>query len=250
MHGICIRSISYNDPSMADRWDRPDNSMFSVDNYWGGYTPDDREPYGQYRVPTGSYMLTEVVGQSEINPGDPTYVPHFYQVWRDLGTINITGGQVVDFTMPDWNLGPGEWTLGRPPCWGAVTTSVHTGGEGGVQVTLNWSANADIDLHVIDPAGDEVYFSNHPVSSGGDLDRDNQCSDFVLGKPENIFWENPPEGTYQVNVVYYADCEAAGSVSYSVRVCKGGNNCMGPYTGTLNSPDTSVSVPVTTFTVP
>lgn len=246
-HGICIRSIDFADPSMADRWDRPENSMYLVDNYWGGYTPDDREQFGKYRVPVGSYQLTEVISQSEINPGDPTYVPHFYQVWRDLGTVNISGGQTMEFAMPDWNLGPGEWTLGRPPCWGTVTTSVHTGGEGGVQVTLNWNANADLDLHVIEPDGTEIYYINTLSSSGGELDRDNQCSDFVLGRPENIYWTTPPEGTYQVNVVYYGDCGDAGAVNFTVRVCKYGN-CTSPMGGTVSS--TGDTANVTTFTIP
>jgi hypothetical protein len=246
-HGICIRNAVFTDLNISDRWDAPDNFTFLVDNYWGGYTPDDREPFGKYRVPTGSYQITEFISQSEINPGDPMYIPHFYQVWRDLGTVTVEGGQIVEFPFPSWSYNDPEWTLGRPPCWGTVTTSVQTGGEGGVQVTLNWNSNADIDLHVIEPGGEEIYYSNPISTAGGALDRDNQCSDFVLGRPENIYWTIPTNGTYQVNVVYYGDCGGAGAVNFTLRVCINGN-CDNPISGTVNTEDESVSV--TSFTYP
>lgn len=88
-----------------------------------------------------------------------------------------------------------------------------TVGTGDVQVTLMWNANADIDLYVEDPTGAEVYYNNPQVSSGGELDIDNKCSNFVMGKPENIFWlaGKAPAGTYKVSVNYYADCSSSGT---------------------------------------
>jgi hypothetical protein len=243
-HGICIRAATFTNPDEGDWWARAENLEYSVDNYWGAPYPDDRAPYGLYRVPTGSYQITEYVSQSEINPGDPFYIPHFYQMWRDYGTVTVAGGQTVDipFVLPGY--GDPAWTVGRPPCWGTMTTSV---GVGKVQVTLNWSANADLDLHVVEPGGEEIYWDNPVSTAGGSLDRDNQCSDFVLGRPENIFWTTPPNGTYQVNVVYYEDCGGAGPVNFTVRVCKIGV-CGSPISGTVNAEDDSVSV--TTFTFP
>ncbi len=247
-HGICIRSATFDDPVEGAWWVGTDSLQFSVDNYWGSPEPDMRNPYEDYRMPNGSYQLTEIIYQSERNPGDPFYIPHFYTMWRDYGTVIVSGGETVDINFPyEASYGDPEWTIDRPPCWGTVTSSVHTGGAGGVQVTLNWNSNADLDLHVIEPGGEEIYFANHPVASGGDLDRDNQCSDFVLGKPENIFWTTPPNGTYQVNVVYYLDCGGAGPVNFTVRICKN-NICQNPISGTANTGGDAVSV--TSFSYP
>ena len=39
-------------------------------------------------------------------------------------------------------------------------------GTGDVQVTLSWDSDSDLDLQVVDPNGEEVYFANNQVSSG------------------------------------------------------------------------------------
>lgn len=247
-HGICIRTATFNNPSEGAWWAGTDNLQFSVDNYWGSPEPDMRNPYEDYRLPNGSYQLTEIIYQAERNPGDPFYIPHFYTIWRDYGTVIVAGGQTLEINFPyEARYGDPEWTIDRPPCWGVVTSSVHTGGVGGVQVTLNWNSNADLDLHVIEPGGEEIFYANHPSVAGGDLDRDNQCSDFVLGKPENIFWTTPLNGTYQVNVVYYQDCGGAGPVNFTVRICQN-NVCQNPISGTVNTGGDTVSV--TTFSYP
>lgn len=75
-------------------------------------------------------------------------------------------------------------------------------GNGDVQVTLTWDNTADVDLHVFDPAGEEVYWS-HPYSlSGGKLDVD----DIDGYGPENIFWpqNGAIDGSYSVHVHHYS----------------------------------------------
>ena len=74
-------------------------------------------------------------------------------------------------------------------------------GYGDVQITLRWNNNADLDLHVFDPFGEEIFFA-HPFSnSGGKLDVD----DVDGFGPENIFWSSgeAPTGIYKVYVHYY-----------------------------------------------
>lgn len=91
-------------------------------------------------------------------------------------------------------------------------------GTGDVQVTLRWDNAADLDLHVIDPDGAEVYFSNPVVASGGQLDVDanGTCS----GDPavENVYWPTggAPDGTYSVSVVYFGSCGVSSSSNYEV----------------------------------
>lgn len=102
-------------------------------------------------------------------------------------------------------------------------------GTGDVQVTLTWYANADIDLYVEDPYGETVSYKNSHVSSGGELDLDNQCDNFVMGKPENIYWsyDKAPTGTYRVSVNYFADCgtyrSPTGPVDWTVTTKVNGN---------------------------
>jgi len=74
-------------------------------------------------------------------------------------------------------------------------------GYGDVQITLTWNNNADIDLHVIDPNGEKIYWKNKTSSSGGSLDVDNT----VAYGPENIFWPKgeAPEGIYEVYIHHF-----------------------------------------------
>lgn len=92
---------------------------------------------------------------------------------------------------------------------------------GDPQFTLIWSTEGvDIDLHVFEPRGDEIFFAHPHGKQGGELDVDN-----VWGYgPENIFWlvnldgsgptkakrsartkaKDPgPPGVYKWYVVYY-----------------------------------------------
>jgi len=255
-HGICVQSITYLDLTVSNWWLAPQNytimaSSIPWTTFGSAYIP--RSDAATYWMPYGTYQLIEIYGQDEVNLSqDPLYIPKSYQMWRPLPIMILAYGQTLEFPDPDPYYNQTGWTLGRPPCWGTVTTSVGVGGvrgHEGVQVTLNWNSNADIDLHVIEPGGEEIFF-NYPVSTaGGTLDRDNKCDNFELGKPENIFWTTPPNGTYTVNVVYYEDCGGAGTVNFTVRVCISGN-CGNPISGTVNTVDPYVSVPVTTFTYP
>ena len=78
------------------------------------------------------------------------------------------------------------------------------GHDGKLKITLLWDFPADIDLHVEQPNGFEIYYKNeHKKDSqtGGFLDVDNQTGG--RGSAENIYWENPPQGEYVVSLVYY-----------------------------------------------
>jgi hypothetical protein len=83
---------------------------------------------------------------------------------------------------------------------------------GDPQFTLIWDTDADLDLHVIEPGGKEIYWEDPKGRQGGELDVDNTKG---LG-PENIYWlvesDGPgstkvkgpgPSGLYQWFVVYW-----------------------------------------------
>jgi hypothetical protein len=95
-------------------------------------------------------------------------------------------------------------------------------GTGDVQVTLRWDTSADLDLHVVDPWGEEIYYSHKNSQSGGELDVDANagCGTQSYAPVENIYWPSggAPYGTYVVSVVDYSDCGETSYSSYEVVV--------------------------------
>lgn len=89
------------------------------------------------------------------------------------------------------------------------TLRVHHVGSGDVQVSISWLGASDVDLHVYDPSGEEVYFANPVAASGGRLDLDSNagCSIDNVNN-ENIVWPvgGAPHGEYRVVVDYWSDC--------------------------------------------
>jgi hypothetical protein len=105
-----------------------------------------------------------------------------------------------------------------------------TGGQdtiartGDVQITLIWDHDSDMDLHVIDPTGEEIYFGNSLATSGGELDVDKIPDQGDFGPHvENVFWppDGAPSGTYTV-FVHHFDSYTGSSGSYRLEIRVGG----------------------------
>ncbi|GAA0579261.1 hypothetical protein ACFQH5_14640 [Halomonas salifodinae] len=83
-------------------------------------------------------------------------------------------------------------------------------GTGDIQVTLRWNGLDDLDLAVLDPNGDTVFFANTTTPSGGELDVDSNagCTTSYSPPIENIFWDSrtPPDGDYVATVTLYERC--------------------------------------------
>jgi hypothetical protein len=92
-------------------------------------------------------------------------------------------------------------------------------------VTLSWDTESDLDLHVVDPNGIEIYKGNinsyerpppgsPPDASayldGGILDFDSNAACVIDGlRREDVTWKNtPPSGHYLVRVDTYSLCSA------------------------------------------
>ena len=126
-------------------------------------------------------------------------------------------------------------------------TPTPSPGTGDVQVTLTWhNADAiDLDLWVTEPNGDVCFYGNNPTTTGGTLDRDNLCSNYINGRPENIFWDSAPSGEYIVQVDWFSDCSnVMTSQSYDVRVVNGSETRT--YSGNITS---DATIEVCRFTV-
>jgi hypothetical protein len=115
---------------------------------------------------------------------------------------------------------------------------------GDPQFTLIWNTeNVDIDLHVIEPRGDEIYFGHKNGAQGGELDVDNTWG---YG-PENIYWlvdtDGPgsakvkgpgPPGEYKWYVHYWAAHAWVVPTYWQVRVKHDGK--VHVFDGWLNAP--------------
>ena len=98
-------------------------------------------------------------------------------------------------------------------------------GTGDVQVTVQWDTDADVDLHVEDPQGWEIYWANRQSPSGGELDLDSNAACNTDGvRNENIVWAvgTAPQGTYTVRVDYWSNCDYT-MTNYTVLINNGGN---------------------------
>lgn len=104
--------------------------------------------------------------------------------------------------------------------------------DGEVEVSVSWDAASDVDLHVVDPSGEEIYWGNTTSASGGQLTTDSNSSCSIDGRQiENVRWRSgAPAGTYAVRVDYWSSCNVA-QTNYTVTVKNGGSTST--YTGTF-----------------
>ena len=130
-------------------------------------------------------------------------------------------------------------------------------GSGDIQISVSWTDSADVDLHVIDPNNEEIYFAHRNSASGGTLDLDANAAcgrnTFNDGTPpafvsnENIVWPVglAIPGTYKVVLDYWSDCGVART-DWVVTVQRVGAQPQiftGNFTGLASGiPDDTVSV--------
>ncbi|MDC3955429.1 hypothetical protein [Polyangium jinanense] len=110
--------------------------------------------------------------------------------------------------------------------------------NGKLVVSLRWDREADLDLHVVDPHGVEIYKRNinsyelpppgQPVDptawqSGAILDFDSNAGCVIDGRRiENVVWKDePPPGHYIVRVDTFSLC-GEGFANWSIDVLRSG----------------------------
>ena len=141
--------------------------------------------------------------------------------------------------------------IGAPACHDLKVVQV---GTGDVQVSLSWDVDSDVDLHVVDPNGDEIYWDRQTVSSGGRLDLDSNADCRIDGvRNENVTWPtgSAPRGLYTVRVNYWDSC-GVSQTDYVIRVNNGGltSAFSGTLTGSGSRGGAGSGEVVTTFMVP
>jgi hypothetical protein len=110
--------------------------------------------------------------------------------------------------------------MGNVGAYQQVEIELVQSGTGDVKVTLSFDRVHDLDLHVIEPNGEEISFTNNASATGGQLDLDSGSNcEASAANAENVFWPpgGAPAGEYRVTVQNYQQC-SAGAIAYTVRV--------------------------------
>ncbi|MFO0675096.1 MAG: hypothetical protein U0169_01050 [Polyangiaceae bacterium] len=144
---------------------------------------------------------------------------------------------------------------------GDVTTKVLTaesaGPTGALVVRLAWKNDADLDLHVVDPAGVEIWkrdINSIPAPkpgeardpeawrTGGILDVDSNAACVIDGRRvENVVWEkSAPKGHYLVRVETASMC-ATRSAFWTVDATLADGTVLGRAQGASTDADTRFS---------
>lgn len=93
-------------------------------------------------------------------------------------------------------------------------------GTGQFQVNLSWDQPNDMDLHLIEPNGEEIYYGNSLSDNGGFLDIDSNAGCSIDGtNSENITYGDTAiveAGTYTVIVDRWSNCNVTGTTNFSV----------------------------------
>jgi len=92
--------------------------------------------------------------------------------------------------------------------------------RGKLEIALSWDLLNDIDLHVIQPDSEEIYYGHNRSSEGGYLDLDSNagCSIDSVNNEHIIYPDTATilSGTYIVKVDFYSDCVGSGTTHYAV----------------------------------
>ncbi|HEX4346242.1 MAG TPA: hypothetical protein VHZ73_01655 [Vicinamibacterales bacterium] len=145
------------------------------------------------------------------------------------------------------------------PTSGSTTGSTGDGNSSSapasaLTITATWDVLADLDLHVIDPTGTEIWWFNPgPTSSGGQLvtDGDNDCKQTASGNKEVVQWPtSSPNGTYTVKLDYYNSC-GVSAANYTVTISDGKTtlpSITGTFSGNGDVNSSNGGIAVKTFT--
>lgn len=175
--------------------------------------------------------------------------------WR----LGVPAGTARTLVLSVGQAAPSTFTLRFGVASGGVAGSVASVpvtltsvGTGPIQVSLTWDTPSDVDLHLVEPGGQEIYYGSTASPSGGSLDLDSNPACSIDGvNNENITYAGatPPSGTYTVRVDYWDSCGVT-STNYIVTVTVKG--AVSTYSGTLTGPGdqggAGSGVTVATFT--
>jgi hypothetical protein len=198
-------------PDGSDAGPNVDQISLINNNIWAGLADD---PIGGTLDPTATaaavglqgdvgYWIVPAGVPSVAAPNNPTFsASATFSEGIILGSYTLVVRAVDDggqFGPPSTQILVAETSPINPPPAGALV------------VTLTWDTESNLDLHVVDPSGAEIYWgdqSSQPASGGveggsyGYVDYDSNANCVIDGlRREDAIWPNaPPSGQYTVRV--------------------------------------------------
>jgi hypothetical protein len=113
-------------------------------------------------------------------------------------------------------------------------------GTSELEITVWWDKPSDVDLNVIEPSGEEVYWGNNISATGGMLDQDSNIECVIDNKNnESIRWTKAPSGIFAVRLDYYSNC-GVNETKYILAVNHNGKSDL--YQGTFTGPGSNGAV--------
>jgi hypothetical protein len=90
---------------------------------------------------------------------------------------------------------------------------------GSMSISLSWNGDADLDLHVTDPAGETIYYFHPTSASGAGLNRDRQCGgDLATTEVVSYSSNQAPGGKYLISVHHFRSCGQPADVPWKITV--------------------------------
>lgn len=196
----------------------------------------------------GSVNATQVVVGVKNQPGYFTLPMSINGDGESMAEMRLLIGQdlsdtfSLSFMVSD---GQGNYSVSHD-----MTVNLMDAGTGILQVSLSWDKFNDVDLHLIDPNGEEIYFANSTSATGGQLDVDsNAACNIDEINNENIYYDDSPNvtipyGEYEVLVDLWSNCDIVPNTNYTVLVHYGGEliattEGTNPFAGVLTPADES-----------
>lgn len=140
---------------------------------------------------------------------------------------------------------------GRVGAYVGTQVQVTTVGTGQLQISLTWDTQADVDLHVVEPSGEEIWYGDRTSTTGGQLDLDSNAGCNQGPSSENVTWSgSPPRGTFAIRVTYWSSCGAART-NYVLTITDAGRTpriYRGTLTGTGTGGGAGSGILVTRYT--
>ena len=115
----------------------------------------------------------------------------------------------------------------------------NAGGKtGDIEIALAWNNTNDLDLSVVDPHGELIFYGHKMSLSGGELDVDaNFVKPYTNEPVENVYWPigRAPNGHYIVRVTYFENHGGPERTTFRCVVLERGR--LHPFTGTVGPED-------------
>ena len=72
-----------------------------------------------------------------------------------------------------------------------------------IAITMLWNDRCDLDIHIFEPSGIEIWYQNKQTPNTGNHDIDDLGDTWNHPFIENVSWKKAPWGTYRVEVSNY-----------------------------------------------